>query len=183
MWISTIFNSDILISDLKVCAISPISGGNAAKKQEKRLIFIWYLGSFCFCLAWANKNSEFSPYPLTVCACSLSFADRRRRTKARNIRLRFSTNFLYFDFYLSIVYAAHYVYFTIKNAITTNIKVNLLLLHYHQLSFLIFSPIALGRENWEPNLVPRACDSPDGDRLWEQDCTQTRRFGPFGQVL
>ena len=66
------------ISDIKVCAISPISGGNdSRKRQEKHLIFkigtihphglneqfcfIWSLHSCCFCLVCADKSSDFSP--------------------------------------------------------------------------------------------------------------------------
>ena len=67
------------ISDIKVCAISPISGGNNSRKRhEKCLIFkiwtihphglnerfsfIWSLHSFCFCLARADKSGDFSPF-------------------------------------------------------------------------------------------------------------------------
>ena len=67
------------ISDIKVCAILPISGGNNnRKRQEKRLIFkiwtihphrlnerfsfIWSLHSFCFCPARADKSGDLSPF-------------------------------------------------------------------------------------------------------------------------
>ena len=70
------------ISDIKVCAISPISSGSDSRKRhEKRLIFkivtihphglnerfsfIWSyrsLHSFCFCLARADKSVDFSPF-------------------------------------------------------------------------------------------------------------------------
>ena len=67
------------ISDIKVCAISPISGCNDSRKRhEKRLIFkigiihphglnerfsfTWSLHSFCFCLARADKSVDFSPF-------------------------------------------------------------------------------------------------------------------------
>ena len=62
------------ISDIKVCAISPISGGNDSRKRhEKCLIlkigtilpfglnerfsFIWSLHSFCFCSACVRTNA------------------------------------------------------------------------------------------------------------------------------
>ena len=68
------------ISYIKVCAISPISGGNDSRKRhEKGLFFkigtihptgltkdffnlIISLHSFCFCLARADKSVDFSPF-------------------------------------------------------------------------------------------------------------------------
>ena len=93
------------ISDIKVCAISSIFGGNdSRKRQEKCLIyktggihphglnerfsFIWSLRtlhSFCFCTACADKSGDFSPYhsivyvhPLPTCLlrASASFTNR-----------------------------------------------------------------------------------------------------------
>ena len=96
------------ISDIKVCAISPISCGNDSRKRhQKRLIFkigtihphglnerfsfIWSLiHCFCFCLACADKSSDFSPFhsivyvhpPPTYSLCaSASFTDRLKNSK------------------------------------------------------------------------------------------------------
>ena len=69
------------ISDIKICALSSISGGNdSRKRQERRFIFklgtthphgstnvflsFNHLMSFCFCLAWADRNiSLYTVFP------------------------------------------------------------------------------------------------------------------------
>ena len=96
--------ADHSISDMKICAISPISGGNDSRKRhEKRLIFkigtihphglnerfffylITSLHSFRFCLARLDKSVDFSPFhsivyvhppPTYLFLASASFTDR-----------------------------------------------------------------------------------------------------------
>ena len=96
----------ILISDIKVSAISPISGCNDSRKRyDKRLIFkigtihrrgfnerfsfIWSPHSFCFCPPWADKKRRLLTTSLH-CLCSstfLSFTWRLRLVYWSNLKI------------------------------------------------------------------------------------------------
>ena len=92
------------ISNMKICTISPISGGNDSRERhEKRLVFkigtihphglneqfsfylITFLHSFRFCPARVDKSVDFSPFhtivyvhppPTYLFRASASFTDR-----------------------------------------------------------------------------------------------------------